>query len=184
MHRQIAFLRAINIGGHVVKMERLRAIFESLGLKEVETFIASGNVVFTTKRGRPEALERKIEATLAKELGYEVKTFVRTNAELAEIAEYQPFKSGRETPATRLFVGFLASEPSGEARGKLLAAAGDADEFHIHVRELYWRCHVPSSESKFSGALLEKTLGMLTTIRNSNTVKRLVAKYPPAASEL
>jgi uncharacterized protein (DUF1697 family) len=180
MERQIAFLRAINVGGHIVKMERLRVIFESLGLKEVETFIASGNVVFAPARGKPAALERKIEQGLQKELGYEVKTFVRTNAELAEIADHRPpFDAARETPATRLFIGFLPSEPSREAETKLLSAAGEADEFHIRGREIYWHCHVPANESKFYGAKLEKTVGMPTTLRNVNTVKRLVAKYPP-----
>ena len=182
MRRQVAFLRAINVGGHIVKMERLRMIFESLGLKEVETFIASGNVVFAPARGNIAALEQRIEKTLAKELGYEVKTFVRTNAELADVAECQPFDAARLTPATRLFIGFLATEPSREAEENLLSAAGATDEFHIRGREIYWHCHVPGSESKFSGAKLEKTLGMPTTIRNSNTVKRLVAKYPPASN--
>jgi uncharacterized protein (DUF1697 family) len=180
MERQIAFLRAINVGGHIVKMERLRAIFESLGLANVETFIASGNVVFAPARGKVAVLERKIEEHLQKELGYDVKTFVRTNAELAEIAEHRPpFDAARETPATRLFIGFLPAEPSREAEAKLLGAASETDEFHLHGREIYWHCHVPANESKFYGAKLEKTLGMATTLRNVNTVRRLLAKYPP-----
>ena len=180
MRRQIAFLRAINVGGHIVKMERLRLIFDSLGLVNVETFIASGNVVFEPPRMKAEALERKIERVLQQALGYEVKTFIRTNAELAEIADYQPpFDAARETPATRLFIGFLPAKPSREAETKLLSAAGEADEFHLHGREVYWRCHVPANESNFYGAKLEKTLGMATTLRNINTIRRLVAKYPP-----
>jgi uncharacterized protein (DUF1697 family) len=179
VQRQIAFLRAINVGGHIVKMERLRMIFKSLGLKEVETFIASGNVVFAPTRWKPATLERKIEEGLATELGYAVKTFVRTNAELAEIADHRPpFDPARETPATRLFIGFLASEPGREAESKLLSAGGETDEFHIHGREMYWHCHVPANESKFYGAKLEKTIGMATTLRNVNTIRRLVAKYP------
>lgn len=180
MQRQVAFLRAINVGGHIVKMERLRVMFESFGLKEVETFIASGNVVFAPQRGKAAALERKIEAGLQKELGYEVKTFVRTNGELAEIADHRPpFDPSRVTPATRLFIGFLPADPSREAESKLLSAAGETDEFHIRGREVYWHCHVPANESKFYGAKLEKTLGLATTLRNVNTVQRLVAKYPP-----
>ena len=50
MPRYITFLRAINVGGHTVKMDRLREIFESLGFANVETFIASGNVVFERRR--------------------------------------------------------------------------------------------------------------------------------------
>ena len=180
MPRQIAFLRAINVGGHIVKMERLRVLFESAGLNNVETFIASGNVIFDTARGKSDALERKIEVMLEKQLGYEVKTFIRSDAELATIAAYRPpFDAASNTPATRLFIGFLATVPGSETKAKLAAAATDVDDFHIHGRELYWRCRVASNESKFSGAKLEKTLGMATTLRNVNTVHRLVAKYPP-----
>ena len=88
----IAFLRAINVGrGRTVKMQSLRQIFESLGLSRVATFIASGNVVFETTAKETKTLERKIERELKEALGYEVRTFVRGEAELARIANYRPF---------------------------------------------------------------------------------------------
>lgn len=64
MPRYVAFLRAINVGGRTVKMDRLREIFESLGLGDVETFIASGNVIFRSRSTKPQALEKKIERSL------------------------------------------------------------------------------------------------------------------------
>ena len=85
MQRYIAFLRAINVGGHTVKMDALRVLFESLGFINVETFIASGNVLFETPDGDPQEMETKIEACLRSALGYEVATFIRTRAELAAI---------------------------------------------------------------------------------------------------
>ena len=91
MPRLIAFLRAINVGGHTVKMERLRALFTEVGLERVETFIASGNVIFEAEGARPEALEKQIEAHLQQALGYAVATFIRTPAELAAVSSYQPF---------------------------------------------------------------------------------------------
>src|SRR5512140_195973 len=90
MNRKIAFLRAINVGGHVVKMDALRAIFSSLGFTDVETFIASGNVVFSAN-GSDSALETKIETALEKELGYAVATFVRSIDELGTIAARELF---------------------------------------------------------------------------------------------
>ena len=75
MPRFFAFLRAINVGGHNVTMEKLRGLFEALGHKDVETFIASGNVIFASKSKDRGALERKIENSLRKSLGYEVTTF-------------------------------------------------------------------------------------------------------------
>lgn len=92
MFRFIAFLRAINVGGgRTVKMQFLRQVFESLGFSKVATFIVSGNVVFETTTKKTMALERKIERALKKALGYEVRTFVRKEAELAKIANYRPF---------------------------------------------------------------------------------------------
>jgi len=84
MPRYIAFLRAINVSTHIVSMERLRGLFASLKLREVETFISSGNVIFRSP-SRPGPLEKKIEACLRQTLGYEVATFLRTDAEVAEI---------------------------------------------------------------------------------------------------
>ena len=92
MIRYIAFLRAINVGGHTVKMENLRHLFESLDFSNVQTFIASGNVVFDAKEKSARSLEKKIEKRLREALGYDVATFIRTDAELAEIADYKPFR--------------------------------------------------------------------------------------------
>jgi uncharacterized protein (DUF1697 family) len=104
--RFIAFLRAINVGGHVVTMEKLRALFEALGFKNVETFIASGNVIFESRSTDTVALERRIEARLLKALGYEVVTFVRTDAEVAAIARYRPFTESQVQSAGAFCVGF------------------------------------------------------------------------------
>ncbi|MBA2270985.1 MAG: DUF1697 domain-containing protein [Chthoniobacterales bacterium] len=179
MPRYIAFLRAINVGGRVVKMERLRQIFESLDLGDVETFIASGNVVFTSAVKDAGRLEKKIEQSLQSELGYEVRTFLRSDAELVKITEHEAFEGAGELPEVRLFIGFLSEVPTAAAAARLVEASTDIDQFHLSGRELYWRCRVNSSDSPFSGPKLEKTLGMPTTLRNVNTVRRLVAKYPP-----
>ena len=82
MPRLIALLRAINVGGHTVRMSVLREVFEGLGYTGVETFIASGNVIFETRERNTSAIEEKIEGGLKNALGYEAATFIRTPAEL------------------------------------------------------------------------------------------------------
>ena len=84
MARLFAFLRAINVGGHTVTMDKLRRTFEELGLFDVETFIASGNVMFNSPGTSLSGLERKIAARLEESLGYEVVTFIRTAPEEPE----------------------------------------------------------------------------------------------------
>ena len=178
MPKYVAFLRAINVGGHTVKMDQLRTLFEAVGFAGVETFIASGNVIFQSKSTNTASLEKKIEQHLLKVLGYEVRTFVRAIAELAAVANHQPF-SEVELKATgnTLLVGFLAGQPSNEAKEKVLRLSGATDAFAINGREVYWLCRTRFGDSAVSGALLEKTLAQRATLRNMNTVVRIAAKY-------
>jgi uncharacterized protein (DUF1697 family) len=194
--RYITFLRAINVGGHTVKMDHLRQLFTALGYTHIETFIASGNVIFTAP-GDPPTLEHQIAHHLHTALGYPVATFLRTPADLAAIAQYQPFPATDpaltpESPQSAirgalwapqsptLYIGFLPHAPA-DPKSKIqnLKSAAPTDDFHLHHRELYW--HVPThlSDSPLTTARLEKLLTLPLTLRNSTTVRRLTAKYPP-----
>ncbi|MGK4583658.1 DUF1697 domain-containing protein [Kitasatospora sp. HPMI-4] len=106
----IAFLRAINVGGRTVTMERLRGHFTELGLGEVRSYIQSGNVFFTTGETDRAALTARIEGHLAAELGYQVPVMLRTVDEVAELVAADPFAGIELTPQLRLCVVFL-SEP-------------------------------------------------------------------------
>src|SRR6185295_19134238 len=129
MPRYIALLRAINVGGHVVKMDRLRALFEELDLTQVDTFIASGNVLFNSSSRSGSALERKIEKHLRAKLGYEVATFVRTAAEVQRVAAYEPFSAAvMARPYHGLYVSFLRDAPSAAAQRAVEALSGPNDD--------------------------------------------------------
>jgi uncharacterized protein (DUF1697 family) len=178
----IAFLRAINVGGRVVKMSELKAVFERLRLADVATFIASGNVAFRSADRSGQALEKRIARGLESALGYPVVTFVRTAGEVSAIAASRPFPQTAMEHAT-LFVGFLPAAPGRDALKTLGRLESETDRVRVQGRELYWLCRTAFRESSLSGALLEKTLGMPTTIRNMNTLRRLAAKYPSSGSE-
>jgi uncharacterized protein (DUF1697 family) len=178
--RYVAFLRAINVGGHVVKMERLRAEFESLGLREVETFIASGNVLFgSTERDVP-ALERKIERQLAKALGYEVATFLRTPAELTGLVTRLPYADGAIDGCT-LSVGFLKEPPPPASAERVLALSTSEDELRFDGREFLWLCRGRTSDSTVWRRPFEKVVGMPATFRNVTTVRKLAARAAPTS---
>jgi uncharacterized protein (DUF1697 family) len=181
MPRYIAFLRAINVGGRTVRMERLRQLFEALGLTRVETFIASGNVIFETPASDMPSLERGVESHLRNSLGYEVATFIRSDRELQAIARYQPFPElGANPDGNSLYVAFLPGALADAARERLMAFRSAANDFHAHERQVYWLCRTRFSDSAFSGALLEKAVGVPATVRNVTTLRKLAAKYPPA----
>ena len=178
MTKHIAFLRAINVGGHTVKMDHLKKLFKKMGFEKVETFIASGNVVFETKSKIVDSIKKKIETELEKSLGYKVASFIRTIDELKAVSEYRAFKdSDLNNKNNTLYIGFLDSTPSKENQNKVKAMQDAANEFHFDKTELYWLCRKNFSDSGISGKTLEKALAMDTTIRNSTTIRKMADKF-------
>ncbi len=176
MPRYAAFLRAVNVGGRVVKMERLRQLFEETGFTGVTTHVASGNVLFTAGRGRAATLEAKIERSLGTALGWEVPAFLRTPAELAALVAREPFPAEDVATAHGVYVGFL-KEPLAPDRHALVDGfRTPSDELAVSEREIWWLCRVRSSDSEVSGGRLEKALGLLATFRNVTTVRAVASK--------
>ena len=176
--KYVAFLRAINVGGHTVKMDHLRSLFESMRFANVETFIASGNVIFDSKTKSTIALEKMIEKQLQAGLGYEVKTFIRTLNEIAEVVrEESRHTSDLEAPGNILYVGFMSVHPEETAIKKLASLVDDVNDFRVREREVYWLRRTNLGESQYSGGIIEKTLRTPVTFRNSTTVKKILAKY-------
>jgi uncharacterized protein (DUF1697 family) len=178
MTRWFAFLRGINVGGHNVKMDALRAYFEALGFVNVSTFIASGNVVFEAESDSAADLERQIEAKLASELGFGAAVFLRSAAELRAIAADSPFTAEELAGALVVYVVMLAEPASDAERGRVVALSSDQDLLRVVGREIYWLCRGKMSDSPiFIKGLLDKALRRPTTSRNMNTIQRLLAKY-------
>jgi uncharacterized protein (DUF1697 family) len=177
MSRYVAFLRAINVGGHTVKMDALRRLFENWGAANVETFIASGNVVFDTTRRNAAAIERALEAHMRKELGYDVGTFLRTLPELAAIAAHAPFPPSEYDAGATLFVAFMKEAAAAPAARAVASLRTDVDDFAIRAREVYWLRRRQLMESTGVGPPLERIVGAPMTVRNVNTIRRLTAKY-------
>jgi uncharacterized protein (DUF1697 family) len=171
--RYAAFLRAVNVGGRVVKMDRLRELVTGMGLAKVETFIASGNLVFDSPVRTPAKLEGLLEKGFQEALQYRVATFVRTLDELAAVAARRPFD---DTDGT-LYIGFLRTPPDASAVRAVRALSTDTDRLDVSGRELYWLCRKSFSESGLSGAALEKVVKGEATLRNVTTVKRMAARW-------
>jgi uncharacterized protein (DUF1697 family) len=176
MTRYIAFLRAINVGGHTVKMDHLRQLFEALGFTNVETFIASGNVILEAKSKNNAAFEKQIGAHLKSALGYEVDTFVRTRAEVADLEKRNPFPPGKT--GQDVYIAFLHETPHAAAQSALLALRNNFNDFAIIDREVYWS-RLNKDDSIFLKNSLEKILHMSATTRSLTTIQKLTQKYPP-----
>lgn len=175
MSRYVALLRAINVGGHVVKMDRLRALFEELGFDDVETVIASGNVLFSSSARNAATLEEKIERHLASALGYDVTTFIRTPGEMQALSTFDPFPGMIEDGHT-LSVAFLKQHPGKPIAERLHGMRTGYDELLLRERELYWLARGRTSDSNVWRTPMEKVLGGPATSRNVTTVRRLAER--------
>ncbi|MEO5579961.1 MAG: DUF1697 domain-containing protein, partial [Gemmatimonadaceae bacterium] len=157
--------------------------FERLGLRNVETFIASGNVIFEAPVGNLPQLEDQIGRHLQNSLGYEVTTFIRTPAETAAIAAFEAFPPAElEAPGSSLYVVFLPAVPRDAVKRRLRSFRSDLDDFVVNGREVYWLCRTNLADSPYSRPLLGKTLGVPATVRNIKTVRKLAAKYAAGAT--
>jgi uncharacterized protein (DUF1697 family) len=177
--RHIAFLRAINVGKRLVKMDYLREIFEARGFVNVETFIQTGNVIFAAPpktRKTAAAIEREIETHLARVLGYEVVTFLRSPDELRTVAGFAGRHAADLAAGASFYIGFLRSAPPGDAVARLTALSSAGDEFQVHGRELHW-IRRRTGLADYAGPSIEKVLGVPMTVRNITTVARIAATY-------
>lgn len=180
MPRYIAFLRAVNVGGRVVKMAQLKAVFEAAGFVNVESFIASGNIIFSTKSGSMPAVVKKVEAALRQELGYDVPTFIRSDAEVRDIAarKYALFSEVEVAGAHSLNVGVMHNTLSADAERTMTSFNTACETFRVDGNNIHMLLHAPVTTSKFSITKFEKAIGAGITFRNMNTIERLAAKYP------
>ena len=176
MPRFAALLRAINVGGHVVKMDELCRLFEGARLTNVRSVIASGNVLFDARTADTASLEQRIEKALRAALGYEVPTFVRTLAELDAVIAEDPFAADPVLDAHTLQVVFMRAPVDRERTQKILALATDYDDFHVFGREVFWRTRGRISDSPIKPGVLARAFGDPGTARNITTVRRLAEK--------
>lgn len=178
MPTHAAFLKGMNLGKRRLTNEELRGHFEAIGLTDVATFRASGNVVFSApKREGERALTERIEAELAALLGYPVATFLRSGPELVAIASAEPFD---KATSVRLHgkpqVMLLGGPPSAAARRKALSLAGKEDALAFGERELFWLPAGGISESPLDMKALERALGP-TTVRTMATVAQIASRH-------
>jgi uncharacterized protein (DUF1697 family) len=171
----VALLRAVNLTSHNrMGMEDLRAVCTSTGLKDVRTYIQSGNVVFTVDRKGQKGLAREIEDAIACRFGFRPEVILRTGVEMRAIVARNPFADRPEIEARKLLVGFLAAEPTSEARSKLLALETAPEEVRLTRTEVYIYYPNGMARPKISWAAIERTLKTSATGRNWNTVLKLL----------
>jgi uncharacterized protein (DUF1697 family) len=178
VERYVAFLRGMNLGNRRIKNPELIAHFEAMGLEDVATFRASGNVVFVDPSGESESkLRKRVEKELDDRLGYDVAVFLRSAEEVAAIAAREPFppqaiKASKGKPQVVL----LGRKPTAKAKKAMKELCPDGDLMEIEGRELHWLPTVGLSETEVDTKALDDALGKGTT-RTAGTIEQIAAKY-------
>jgi uncharacterized protein (DUF1697 family) len=172
----IAMLRGVNVGGNALKMEWLRKACEDIGLRDVRTYVQSGNIVFTSRLGASR-LGPVIKARVDAQTRLPVTVIVRSAAEMARIVAENPFLKQKDVDPAKLHVTFLekAVKPAKPALERLDALAGARDKYRMAGGAIYVHCPLNYGETKLSNTAIEKVLRVGATTRNWKTVTALRA---------
>ncbi len=171
----ISLLRGVNLGGNkLVRMEVLRGMYESLGFRDVRTYLQSGNVVFRTASRNLARLAPQIENEIERKCGFHSDVILRSASDLAETIARNPLAHRHGINPSRLVVTFLRDCPSTEIRAALAGISCHPEELYVETRELYTYFPNGFAQSKLR-VMMEKALKKTGTARNWNTVTNLLA---------
>jgi uncharacterized protein (DUF1697 family) len=170
----ICLLRGVNLGKRRMKMQALRALYESLGLRDVQTLVQSGNVVFRSEQKNLAALTKKIETAIEREFGFYSDVVLRSAAELRDATRRNPFAKRAGMEPGKFLVWFLLSDPGEEIRKQVGAVKTEPEELRIDGREVYIYFPNGMARPKMKWVAIEKILAVRGTGRNWNTVTKLL----------
>lgn len=174
MKTYIAFLRGINVGGQKkIKMADLRESLLKSQLKNVRTYIQSGNIIFDTSISEPSKMEMVVKEAIKSDFGFEVPVIIKTPLEIQEILNNNPFKA--ETNLKGLYFALLHEIPENELVVAFKKLRFENEDFHYTLSCVYLNCKMGAGKAKLSNNLIENKLRVTATTRNLNTMQKMVA---------
>jgi len=179
MKKFIALLRGINVSGQKkIKMSDLKSLFEEIGFQNVETYIQSGNVIFSSKENSGEKLKSKISSGIKRKFGFDVQIVILAPKEIEYTFKNNPFIK-KKKEIERLYVTFLSNTPSKENIQKLNSIDYSPEEYIIDEKLIYLFLPNGAGNAKLSNNLFENKLKLNATTRNWKTVKTLSELITP-----
>jgi uncharacterized protein (DUF1697 family) len=158
----------------MIKMDALKALCLSLKLKDPQTYVQSGNVVFRTEEKDYKKLAKRIQDAIEKTFGFRPGVVLSTTAELQDVVARNPFAKRSGIEPGKLLVNFLAADPGKDAREKALAIKIGPEELHLIGREAYIYFPDGQGRSKLPWAAIERALGISGTGRKWNSVTKML----------
>lgn len=175
MEIYISILRGINVSGQKsIKMADLKASYEKLNFKDVDTYVQSGNVVFRAEKEKTEVFETKIADQIKSKYSFDVPVIVMTVDKLKTIIDSNPFKDDPAKDEKFLHVTFLGSVPDDYDEEAIFSKRAGQEEIVITNEAVYLYCPHGYGTSKLNNNFLENKLKVKATTRNWNTTKALL----------
>ena len=178
MTTHLALLRGINVSGHnMIKMEVLKTTLEAVGFQNVVTYIQSGNVFVETEEESSFSVGFKIKQEIYKTFGHEVPVIVLGKNDLEKCFKNNPFLKDKEVDTKKLYVAFLSKEMNSSAINELKISQFKPDEAVIDGNRIFIKYDVGAGKTRLDQKYIEKKLNVTATIRNWNTVTKLLELY-------
>lgn len=175
MEVKIAVLRGINVGGkRKILMLDLRGLFETLGFKDVKTYIQSGNVIFKSDK-QNDILVSEIKTSIKTNFNLDVPVIIKSLQDLEQIVANNPFSITKEEDIGKLHLTFLSEKPTEEKLKLIESYNSNSDKFRIKGKNVFIWCNGKYHQSKLTNNFFEKKLAVEATTRNWKTVLKLLA---------
>jgi uncharacterized protein (DUF1697 family) len=178
MTTHLALLRGINVSGHnMIKMDALKATLEAIGFKNVTTYIQSGNVFVDTDEENAASVGFQIKQEIFKVFGYEVPVVVIGKADLEACFQNNPYLRLADVDIKKLYVAFVSKELTPSALDELKISQFKPDEASIDSSRIYIKYDIGAGKTRLDQKYIEKKLNVTATIRNWNTVTKLLEMF-------
>ena len=178
MIKYLALLRGINVSGHnMIKMDALKKMLENMGFQNVEMYIQSGNVFLESEEENAASIGFKIKQEIAKVFGYDVPIVMVSKTDLELCFKNNPFLKEKECDIKKLYVAFISKELTAAAINDLKISNFKPDEATIDAARIYIKYAIGAGKTNLDQKYIEKKLNVVATIRNWNTVTKLLEMY-------
>lgn len=178
----LALLRGINVSGHnMIKMEALKQMLENLGFQNVRTYIQSGNVFVDTDEENPSAVGFQIKQEIFRTFGHEVPVVVIAKKDLEDCFANNAYLKEKELDTKKLYVAFLSAVMKRDSINDLKISQFKPDEAALDGSRIYIKYAVGAGKTRLDQKYIEKKLNVTATIRNWNTVTKLLSMFDESA---
>lgn len=178
MIKYLALLRGINVSGHnMIKMDALKKMLENMGFQNIETYIQSGNIFFDSEEENAASVGFKIKQEISKVFGFDVPVIMISKTDLELCFKNNPFLKEKECDIKKLYVAFISKELTAEAINDLKISNFKPDEAAIDSNRIYIKYAIGAGKTNLDQKYIEKKLSVVATMRNWNTVTKLLEMY-------